>query len=98
MQGEFRNVWKVLAVEVLELCKQNLMGNSDQSSRDQNAPRSGDSKGQTHSVSGGNEDSTGNSTRDDSCFAMAKFVYLCPEVCQDVDFKGSGLIYMMEKI
>lgn len=56
------------------------MGNSGQSSRDQNAPRSRDSKGQTHLVSGGIEDSIGNSTRDDACFALAKFVYLCPEV------------------
>lgn len=48
------------------------MGDSGKGSQDQNVDRDVDSKGSMDEVSYGKTDSTGNQSRDYSCYAMAQ--------------------------
>lgn len=55
-----REVGSLLWLNMPGCSNQSLMGDSDGSSKDQNADRNVDSEGHTQKISGGNEDSIGN--------------------------------------
>lgn len=72
MQGQ---LWKSLekqATETLECCEQCLLWDTGGSSKDQNANKNANSKGDAHEILVKNEDSTRNWTRRHICFILAK--------------------------